>query len=171
MTLYMIRTSFGIQINCYFCSTYAFSSVKIDAEIDEVCRSENVDGTKHASCLNSWSSMTLYLIRASFRLLWYIIDQLWLQLHLRLLSFWVRRWDWWGLWIGKRWWNQACILFKLLIFNDALLDQSFLQTTLFHQRLIVTSVPRTSSLLLRSTLRLMRSANRKMLMEPSMHLA
>jgi hypothetical protein len=42
---------------------YTFSSIKIDAEIDEVCKSENVDGTKHAFCLNSCSSMMLHIIK------------------------------------------------------------------------------------------------------------
>jgi hypothetical protein len=118
-----------MQNNCYFCSTYVFSSVGTDAEIDEICRSENDDGTKHASCLNSCFSVILYMIRASFEQLFFIGDQLSLLFYLRLLFCWDRRWDWWNLQIGRRWWNQACILFKLLLFCDTLHDQNFLWTT------------------------------------------
>jgi hypothetical protein len=44
--------------------TYFFF-VEIDVEIDKVCRSEDIDGTKHTSCLSSCSSMTDYMIRVS----------------------------------------------------------------------------------------------------------
>jgi hypothetical protein len=66
MTLYIIRDSdyfVLLEINFYFCSIHTFSSVKIDTEIDEVRRSEDVDGIKYTSCLNFCSSMTLYIIR------------------------------------------------------------------------------------------------------------
>jgi hypothetical protein len=68
MTVYMIRLynySASSEINCHFYFTYVFSSIMIDAETDEVCRSEDVEGTKNASCLNFCLSMTVYMIRVS----------------------------------------------------------------------------------------------------------
>jgi hypothetical protein len=66
MMLYMIRVldySTSSEISCYFCFTYTFFSVEMDGEIDEICRSEDIDGTKYTFCLNFCSSMTLYMIR------------------------------------------------------------------------------------------------------------
>jgi hypothetical protein len=66
MMLYIIRVLdySALSENYYhFCSTYAFFSVEINAEIDEARRSEDVDGTKYASCLNSCFSMMLFIIR------------------------------------------------------------------------------------------------------------
>jgi hypothetical protein len=53
------------KINFYFCSTYVFSYVVIDIKINEVCRLEDVNGIKHASCLNFYFSMTFNMIRTS----------------------------------------------------------------------------------------------------------
>jgi hypothetical protein len=67
-TLYMIRAlnySASSGISCHFCFTHAFSSVEIDAEIDEVQKSEDVDGIKNTFCLNFCSSTKLYMIRTS----------------------------------------------------------------------------------------------------------
>jgi hypothetical protein len=68
MTVYMIRVSdytASSEINCHFCFTYVFSFIIIDVETDEVCRSEDVEGTKHTPCLNFYYSMMVYLIRVS----------------------------------------------------------------------------------------------------------
>jgi hypothetical protein len=59
MALYMIRVlnySTSSKTNYHFCSMYAFSFVKIDAGIDEVHRSEDIEETKHTSYLNFYSS-------------------------------------------------------------------------------------------------------------------
>jgi hypothetical protein len=103
MTFYIFKISdyfVSSKINCRFSSVYTFSSVEIDTEIDEVGISENVDGTKHASCLNSYASMTFYI-----RLLCFIRNQLSLLFHIRFLFCWDRYWDWRSRQIGKRWWN------------------------------------------------------------------
>jgi hypothetical protein len=66
MTVYMIRVSeysTSSKINWRFYFIYAFSSVEIDVEIDKVHRSEDFDGMKYAPCLNSSSSITIYMIK------------------------------------------------------------------------------------------------------------
>jgi hypothetical protein len=87
MTLYVIRVldySTSSKINCHFYSMYFFSFIEIDAEIDEVCRSENINGTKNASCLK-FLFFNDTLLDQSFRLLCFIRDQLSLLFHIHLL--------------------------------------------------------------------------------------
>jgi hypothetical protein len=70
MTLYIIRVlnySALSEINCHFYSIYAFSSIEIDAEIDNIHKLENVDGTKHAFCLKPCFSMILNIIKDFIR--------------------------------------------------------------------------------------------------------
>jgi hypothetical protein len=67
-TLPMIRASnYSIlsKINCRFYSTNPFFSVVIDFKIDEVRRSEDVDGTKHTLCLIFCFYKMFHMIRAS----------------------------------------------------------------------------------------------------------
>jgi hypothetical protein len=161
MTLYIIRVldySASLEINCHFCSIYTFSSFEIDTEIDEIRRSEDVVGTKNASYLKSCSSMTLYMIRASDYSLSSDLFHVW------FLFCGGQCQNWWNLQIGRRWWNQECILFKLLLFYDVLYDLNF---GLF---CFIRSVPHMISLLLRSIPRLRRSTDQKILKKLRIHL-
>jgi hypothetical protein len=66
MALYMIRVldfSTSLKITCHFCSMYTFSSTEINTKFDKICRSEDVEETKHAFCSNSCSSMMPNMIR------------------------------------------------------------------------------------------------------------